>query len=290
MAYLVTILSAHKPVDLFYVLNEPKLMETTDAYLACNGCSAEYLPVSKDADKAKCILKNVFTKLKFKIPTLDKPSGPLSMVIFLEQLIARDLISTADVSLADRRKIKSRVGDTEISDPTVEQANSTTVGNPTSPGFDSSFDDEAIQEIARLERSKNALDQVIAYGPVLEALKQVNAKLDSQFKLTSSISEEVKVLQHDVKEIKEVQVQQAATLDQLKAGLEVGSADNSRSRNALCIFCAADYHRSETCIWRLMKCNECGELGHSKEVHRVTDPIMKERVREFHGKRKFNFM
>ena len=266
------------------------MKEATDSYLASNGCSAEYLPVNKDIDKAKCILQNVFNKLKFKIPTLDKPSGPLSMVDFLEQLIARDIITSASVALTDCRKIKAKVGDTKIADSTVEPANSTTVDNPPSPVFDSSVDDEAMQVITRLESSRNALDQIIAYGPVLEALKQVNTKLDIQFKLTNSISEDVKVLQHDVKEIKEVQGQHTASLDQLKAGLEAGSIGVSKPRNALCIFCAADFHQSETCIWRLMKCTECGEQGHSKEVHLVTDPLMKERVREFHRKRKFSFI
>ena len=266
------------------------MKEASDSYLASNGCSAEYLPVNKDMDKAKCILQNVFNKLKFKIPTLDKPSGPLSMVDFLEQLIARDIITSTSVALADRRKIKAKVGDTKIAESTVEPANSTTVDNPPSPAFDSSFDDEAMPVITRLESSRNALDQVIAYGSVLEALKQVNTKLDIQFKLTNSISEDVKVLQHDVKEIKEVQEQHTTSLDQLKAGLEAGSIGVLKPRNALCIFCAADFHQSETCIWRLMKCTECGEQGHSKEVHLVTDPLMKERVREFHRKRKFSFI
>ena len=36
MAYLVTILSAQKLVDMFCVLNEPKLKDATDAYLACS--------------------------------------------------------------------------------------------------------------------------------------------------------------------------------------------------------------------------------------------------------------
>ena len=210
-----------------------------DAYLACNGCSA-YLAVSKDVDKSKCILQRVFTKLKFKIPTLDKPIGPLSMVKFLEQLIARDFITTVSVSLADHKRIKPKAGSSETTDTTVEPANSTTMDNPPSPAFHSLFDYEAIQETAWLENFKNALDQVITYEPVLEALKHL--KLDTQYKLTSSISEDVKVLKHDVKEMKEVQVQQAATLDLLKAGLEAGAASNTKAKKVLCIICSADLH------------------------------------------------
>ena len=82
-------------------------------------------------------------------------------------------------------------------------------------------------------------------------------------------------------------MQQGATLDQLKAVID---SDKNEDSKALCIFCATDFHRSETCIWRLMKCSECGEQGHSKDVHHVKDQRMKDRVREFHGKRKFSFI
>ena len=285
MAQLITIFSAQKPTDLFYVINEPKLKEIADSYLASNGCSAEYLAVSKDPDKAKCILKKVFTGLKFKIPSLDKPAGPISMIDFLEQLIARDYIGTATVAPKDRRSIIFQLSRAGPADTTTNPPNPTTVDNPPSPTFDSSFDDETLVEIARLENSKNALDEAIANRPVLEALNQVNSRLDNQCNIMKSIAEDVKGIKHEIQDMKVVQGQQAATLDQLKAVI-----DSNEDSKALCIFCATDFHRSETCIWRLMKCSECGEQGHSKDVHHVKDQRMKDRVREFHGKRKFSFI
>ena len=59
MAALITIFCAGKPVDLFYVLAEPKYQETINSYLASNGCSADYLAVSDSMEKVKHILNNV---------------------------------------------------------------------------------------------------------------------------------------------------------------------------------------------------------------------------------------
>ena len=58
----------------------------------------------------------------------------------------------------------------------------------------------------------------------------MNSKFDTQYKLTSSNSEHVKILKYDVKEVKKVQVQRAATLDQLKAGMEAGVASHMKAR------------------------------------------------------------
>ena len=78
MAALITIFSAGKPVDLFYVIAEPKYQETINSYLASNGCTAEYLPVANSMEKAKHILNKVFNNLKMKVPSLFRPEGPLS--------------------------------------------------------------------------------------------------------------------------------------------------------------------------------------------------------------------
>ena len=120
-----------------------------------NGCTADYLPVSNSMDKAKHILNKVFNNLKIKVPSLFRPVGPLTMIEFLEQLMARDFISTVCVSPEIFRKItvKSTVNG---------QAETTTMVDPPSLAFDSSFDDDVVNEIARLENSKNALDHSIS--------------------------------------------------------------------------------------------------------------------------------
>ena len=79
MAVLITIFT------IYYVKTEPKYEETVNSYLASNGCSAEYLAVSSDKDKAKHIINKMFNKIKFKVPSLCKPTEPLSLVEFLEE-------------------------------------------------------------------------------------------------------------------------------------------------------------------------------------------------------------
>ena len=80
--------------------------------------------------------------------------------------------------------------------------------DPPSLAFDSSFDDDVVNEIARLENSKNALDQTIMNLPILDALNKVNANLEAQNSLMKDVMGEVKDLKQEVREIKVVQEKQ----------------------------------------------------------------------------------
>jgi len=285
MAVLITIFSAGIKADLYYVRIEPKYEETINSYLSSNGCSAEYLPVSSDKDKAKHIINSVFNKMKFKLPSLCKPNEPLSLIEFLEDLMSKDYISTSCMTSEDRRKVKGLNKGTGPAD-------TTTTANPSSPIFDSSFEDDVLNEVIRLENSKNALDQTIIYTPILDVLNKINTNLEGQNKMMKNMSKDVAELKEDMKEVRVIQDKHETALQQIqvKLGIEspVGGNAVNNSKH-LCIYCVAEYHQEESCIWRIMKCGECGEQGHSIKVHRVTDPVLKERVRQFHGKRKFNF-
>ena len=294
MAALITIFSAGKPVDLFYVIAEPKYQETINSYLASNGCTADFLPVSNSMDKAKHIVNKVFNNLKIKVPSLFRPVGPLSLIEFLEQLMARDFISTVCVTPEIRRKIKEK--------STVNgQADTTTMVDPPSPAFDSSFDDDVVNEIARLENSKNALDHSIMNQPILDAINKVNANLEAQNRLMKDVMGEVKDLKQEVREIKVVQEKQEFILQGIQAKLQIEptiwchfckiSSHNFQEckLKELCIFCATEFHSADECIWKLMRCSECGEQGHSNQVHHVKEPALRERIRMCHGKRKFSF-
>ena len=293
MAALITIFSAGKPVDLFYVLAKPKYQKTINSYLASNGCSADYLAVSDSMEKVKHILTNVFNKLKFKVPSLCKPTGPLSLIEFLEQLMARDFISTVCVTPEIRRKIKEK--------SSLKGTADTTTVDPPSPSFDSSFDDDMLNEVIRLENSKNALDQTIMYAPILDAINKVNGNLETHNSLMKDVICEVKDLKEEIREIKSVQEKQEFTLQGIQAKLQIkpmvwchfckNSSHNFQECKVkeLCVFCATEFHSAEACIWKLMKCSECGDQGHSNQIHHVTEPAMKERIRLYHGKRKFSF-
>ena len=70
-------------------------------------------------------------------------------------------------------------------------ADTTTVTNPPSPIFDSSFDDDVLNEVIRLENSKNALDKTIIYTPILDVLSKINANLEGQNKMMKDMSKDV---------------------------------------------------------------------------------------------------
>ena len=252
MAALTTIFSAGRPVDLFYVIAEPKYQETINSYFASNGCRADYLPVSNSMEKAKHILNKVFNNLKMKVPSLFRPVGPLTLIEFLEQLMARDFISTVCVTPEIRRKIKEK--------STVNsQADTTTIVDPPSLAFDSSFDDDVVNEIARLENSKNALDQTIMNLPILDAINKVNANLESQNSLMKDVMCEVKDLKQEIREIRDVQEKQEITLQGIQAKLQIEptiwchfckiSSHNFQDckLKELCIFCATEFHSADEC-------------------------------------------
>ena len=82
----------------------------------------------------------MFNKIKFKVPSLCKPAGPLSLVEFLEDLMSKDYISTVSLTPKDRRKVKGLNKGTGLAD-------TTTAVNPLSTIFDSSFDDDVLNEV-----------------------------------------------------------------------------------------------------------------------------------------------
>ena len=240
---------------------------------------AEYLAVSSDKDKAKHILNHMFNRIKFKVPSLCKPTEPLSLVEFREDLMSSSMTSE------DRRKVKGLNKGTGPAD-------TNTATNPPSLIFDSSFDDDVINAVIRLENSKNALDQTIIYTPILDVLNKINTNLEGQNKMMKNMSKDVAELKEDMKEVRVIQDKHETALHQIqvKLGIEspVGGNTVNNSKH-LCIYCVAEYHQEESCIWQIMKCGVCREQGHSIKVHRVTDPILRERVHQFHRKRKFNF-
>ena len=79
-----------------------------------------------------------------------------------------------------------------------------------------------------------------------------------------------------MKEVRVIQDKHETALQQIqvKLGIEspVGGNTLNNSKH-LCIYCVAEYHQEESCIWQIMKCGVCREQGHSIKVHRVTDPI-----------------
>ena len=110
--------------------------------------------------------------------------------------------------------------------------------------------------------------------------------------MMKDMSKDVAELKEDMKEVRVTQDKHETVLQQIQAKLGIESPVGGNTGNNpkhLCIYCVAEYHQEELCILRIMKCGECREQGHSIKVHRVTDPILRERVRQFHGKRKFNF-
>ena len=262
MAAVVTVCSSGKPIDLFYVIKEPKFEETINSYLSSNGCSASYVSVSKDPTKSKFKIAHMVSKLATELPNLQKPSRPIGLIDLLQEMMNRDYISTVCLTPEDRRKIKRKQS-------TVISPDTTTVAGPASPMFDSSFDDDALMEISRMEASRNEIDQSLLNLPVLDAIKKLSDKMDAQMNITMELVKDVAGIKEEIQEIKRIQGQQTEVVN------------NPRER--LCVYCATGNHSENKCIWSLLRCSECQTIGHNPWVHKATDKELKSRILATHG-------
>ena len=267
MAAILTIFSSGKPVDLFYVVKEPKFEETINSYLNGNGCSATYVYVSKEPAKSKFKIQFIFNSLINEIPNLQKPVNPMAMIDLLQEMMSRDYINTACLTPEDRKNLKRKSKPTESPDTTTDAA-------PTSPMFEGSFDDETLLEISRMEFSKSDLDQSLLNFPVLEAIDKLANKLDAQMNLTKEILNDVLVIRKELNEVQQVQAHQSSALGSILTHLKI---------QKICVFCATGDHAEVNCIWSLLKCSTCQVIGHNPKVHEAKDPELRERIMKTHG-------
>ena len=165
----------------------------------------------------------MFNKIKFKVPSLCKPAGPLSLVEFLEDLMSKDYISTVCLTPKDRRKVKGLNKGTGPADTTMAV-------NPPLPIFDSSFDDDVLNEVVRLENSKNALDQTIIYTLILDVLNKINANLEGHNEIMKNVSKDVAELKEDMKEVRVTQDKHETALQQIQVKLMILSHQSETTR------------------------------------------------------------
>ena len=267
MAAVVTVYSSGKPIDLFYVIKEPKFDETINSYLSSNGCSASYVSVSKDPTKSKFKIAHMVSNLATELPNLQKPSRPIGLIDLLQEMMNRDYISTVCLTPEDRRKLK-RKQSTTISPDT------TTVPGPASPMFDSSFDDDALMEISRMEASRNEIDQSLLNFPVLDAIQKLSDKMDAQMNITRELVKDITGIKEEIQEIRRIQGQQAEVTNKIRA---------SDLKERLCVYCATGNHSEDKCIWSLLRCSECQAIGHNPWLHKATDKDLKSRILATHG-------
>ena len=260
MAAVVTVYSSGKPIDLFYVIKEPKFDETINSYLSSNGCSASYVSVSKDPTKSKFKIEHMVSNLAKDLPNLQKPSRPIGLIDLLQEMMNRDYISTVCMTPEDRRKLK-RKQTTGISPDT------TTVAAPASPMFDSSFDDDVLMEISRMESSRNEIDQSLLNFPVLDAIQKLSDKMDEQMNITRELVKDIAGIKEEIQEIRRIQEQQTEAIN----------------KERLCVYCATGNHSEDKCIWSLLRCSDCQAIGHNPWLHKATDKELKSRILATHG-------
>ena len=258
MAAVVTVYSSGKPIDLFYVIKEPKFDETINSYLSSNGCSASYVSVSKDPTKSKFKIAHMVSNLATELPNLQKPSR--------QEMMNLDYISTVCLTPEDRRKLK-RKQSTAISPDT------TTVPGPASPMFDSS-DDDALMEISRMEASRNEIDQSLLNFPVLDAIQKLSDKMDAQMNITRELVKDITGIKEEIQEIRRIQGQQTEVINKTIA---------SDPKERLCVYCATGNHSEDKCIWSLLRCSECQAIGHNPWIHKATAKDLKSRILATHG-------
>ena len=273
MAAIVTVYSSGKPVDLFYVVKEPKFEETINCYLASNGCSASYVYVSKDPSASKFKMDNIYSKLPSDLKNIQKPSYAMSLIELLQEMMNRDYISTVCLTPEDRRKIKAKQS-------IIEPPDTTTTARPASPMFDSSFDDDMIMEISRMEASRNEIDTSLCNIPILDAIKQLSDKMETQMNLSRELVKCVQGINQDVKDLKDCQSKQEVKVSLILKSVNLIQSDPS---DTLCVYCAEGEHAEENCIWSLLKCSVCQGLGHNPMVHKASNSKLRSRIMNTHG-------
>ena len=158
---------------MFYVIKEPNFKETINSYLSSNGCSASYVLVSKEPAKSKFKIDHMISKLVTELPNLQKSSNLISLIDLLQEMMNRDYITTVCMTSEDQRKLKRKQSSVISLDTTI-------VATPASPMFDSSFDDDALLEITRMEESRNEINQSLLSFPVLDVIKHYQIRWTSR--------------------------------------------------------------------------------------------------------------
>lgn len=88
-------------------------------------------------------------------------------------MMNQDYITTVCMTPEDQRKLKRKQS-------SVISPDTTMVATPASPMFDSSFDDDALLEITRMEESRNEINQSLLSFPVLDVIKNYQIRWTSR--------------------------------------------------------------------------------------------------------------
>lgn len=287
MAYIVVIKSAGLPIDMVYMLNEPEAAKTLKEYLKGNNCTANLLPCSENADKAKHILQSQFLLTKVNVPNLVKPTKPMSIIETLEHLITKDIIATRSLSPEHARQLKR---------------------TPIAPAAQEPIDwddmdgllDTDLDTIAQLEETKRSLETAMESNPLLKMMNDVLKKINDQNRTIVNIDVTLRAVAIKVTRLEEISKRNEAAINVLvsKLGNKPVWCGYCKSNShpfteckskTICRICFQDNHKQVVCPLSGVACSECEKDDHSSVAHFVSDNTIRCLVRDLHGS-DFKFM
>ena len=281
MAFIVIVKLDRIEQDLFYMKNEPHSVATVKEYLRANGCTAEFIPLSGEYEKAKHKIASVFKAVKVHAPRATLPTKVLSMIEVLDKMLASYYIASSDLTLDHRRRVTRNQS-------VLTQAGATEESDIPSDPSQSDHEDpaEMADDHGRVRETRAGLDAAATNAPVMAMLSELMTKMVVQGRVLGEVQASVAGLHVKVDKLEKECKKHDVFLQQLVKEKVTGAwCSFCRSASHMlaeckskvcCLICFTESHKLTNCPLRDLDCRECGSSTHSALVHGVKDPVLQE--------------